>query len=248
MTFWIFLLSIVTSQRVQYSASLLPVAILLFFTIAFMLHSQRFSHPMSFLVLSVSHCVVLLFVPITDDDETLTQVSALNEGKSKRKSTTKSKKTLGGNGAVCLVGNDWELFFYTNIKLTYSKDLIWIEIKTENRWLVMPNSFGYDFTALVGVDNSLWLTTVIISHGNNCCWVLSDWQTALLWCVLLACTTMICLTWENSVVLLSFYIHLLTSNIKHCVNIPCWSFVRSLKSSDIKQTATSMIWLSNQST
>ena len=34
-----------------------------------MLHSQRFSHPMSFLVLSVSHCVVLLFVPITDDDE-----------------------------------------------------------------------------------------------------------------------------------------------------------------------------------
>ena len=163
----------------------IAIAILLFFTIAFMLHSQRFSHPMSFLVLSVSHCVVLLFVPITDDDETLTQVSALNEGKSKRKSTTKSKKTLGGNRAVCLVGNDWELFFYTNIKLTYSKDLIWIEIKTENRWLVMPNSFGYDFTALVGVDNSLWLTTVIISHGNSC-WVLSEWQTALLWCELLA--------------------------------------------------------------
>ena len=67
-----------------------------------MLHSQRFSHPMSFLVLSVSHCVVLLFVPITDDDETLTQVSALNEGKSKRKSTTKSKKTVGGNLAVYL--------------------------------------------------------------------------------------------------------------------------------------------------
>ena len=84
----------------------IAIAILLFFTIAFMLHSQRFSHPMSFLVLSVSHCVVLLFVPITDDDETLTQVSALNEGKSKRKSTTKSKKTLGGNRAVCLVGND----------------------------------------------------------------------------------------------------------------------------------------------
>ena len=137
MTFWIFLLSIVTSQRVQYSASLLPVAILLFFTIAFMLHSQRFSDLLSLHVLSVSHCVVLLFVPITDDDETLTQVSALNEGKSKRKSTTKSKITLGGNGAVCLVGNDWELFFYTNIKLTYSKALIWIEIKTEIRWLVM---------------------------------------------------------------------------------------------------------------
>ena len=71
-----------------------------------MLKSQKFSHPISLHVLSVSHCVVLLFVPITDDDETLTQVSALNEGKSKRKSTTKSKKTVGGNIAVCLVGND----------------------------------------------------------------------------------------------------------------------------------------------
>ena len=102
----------------------LPVGVLLFIAMTFMLQSQRFSNLPSLHVLSVSHCVVLLFVPITDDDETLTQVSALNERKSKRKSTTKSKKTLGGNRAVCLVGNDWELFFYTNIKLTYSKDLM----------------------------------------------------------------------------------------------------------------------------